>query len=390
MTRYLLFGLVTLAGIAAGTSLTWWELSGDEVAIRATVTPRGAAKPGENPSIVGTDPKVKVEGGENHDFGTMHKGEKRRHTFVIQNIGSAPLTLVQGRTTCVCTISKVSEGSIDPGKSASVTLEWHPESYAEEFRQTADIITNDPDRKLVTLGVHGRVTSVVRPMPEDITFGRIAASETHKGEVMFYAFQDRPLQAGPPELLNPAGKDYFDVSLIPLTPEELLAEKGAKSGLKLLIRLKPGLPLGPMEQKIRVTTNYPEVQPFDIPVRGTMVSDISFAAAAKLDAERNLLTLGTIEGAAGLKSEVKIAVKGPHADKVEFKVGEVFPEGILKVTLGKPYGKRPILVPMTIEIPPGSPAAVHTGGQDKFGKIVLETTHPDAKQVVLHVQFIVQ
>jgi hypothetical protein len=320
----------------------------------------------------------------------MHRGEKRSHTFTIKNIGSVPLTLVQGKTTCVCTISKVSTGAIPPGKSADVTLEWHPETYAEEFRQTAEVHTNDPDRKILVLGVHGRVTSVVKPVPEDVTFGRIATSEPHKAEVFFYAYQDEPLQAGPPELIQSAGKEYFEMSLAPLTPEELLAEKGAKSGLKLTVIVKPGLPLGPMQQKIRVTTNYPNVTPFEIPVRGTMVSDISFVAGAKLEDEKNLLSLGTIDGDIGTMEKVKLAIKGAHSETVTFKVAEIYPEGILKVTLGAPYGKKPVLVPMTVEIPPGSPAAVHNGGQEKLGRIVIETTHPEAKQLILYVQFIVQ
>jgi len=178
--------------------------------------------------------------------------------------------------------------------------------------------------------------------------------------------------------------------MIPLTPEELLAEKGAKSGMKMVLTVKPGLPLGPMHQKIRVTTNYEDADKFEIPINATMVSDISFVAGNKLEDERNLLTLGTIEGAIGSQTEIRLAIKGPHAENVEVKVGEVFPAGILKVKLGKPYGKKPILVPMIVEIPAGSASAVHTGGQDKYGKIVLETTHPDAKQVVLYVQFIVQ
>jgi len=196
MTRYLLFGIVTVAGIVVGVGLTWWELSGDEVAIKAAISPRGPAAPGDAPMLAGTDPKVKVVNGETYDFGSMRRGEKLSHVFTLKNVGSAPLTLTQGKTTCKCTISKVSQGAIDPGQSADVTLEWHPETFFEEFRQTAEVITNDPDRRMVTLGVHGRVTSVVRPVPEDVTFGRIAASEPHKAEVMFYAFKDEPIKTG--------------------------------------------------------------------------------------------------------------------------------------------------------------------------------------------------
>ena len=54
-----------------------------------------------------------------------------------------------------------------------------------------------------------------------------------------------------------------------------------------------------------------------------------------------------------------------------------------------------LMIPMTITIPPGSRVVNRLGGKAtelgaKLGKIVIETTHPQTKQVLLYVHFAVE
>ena len=45
---------------------------------------------------------------------------------------------------------------------------------------------------------------------------------------------------------------YFDVSYEPLSKEEVKKEKGASCGLLAKVTVKPGLPLGPINQTIHI------------------------------------------------------------------------------------------------------------------------------------------
>jgi hypothetical protein len=47
-------------------------------------------------------------------------------------------------------------------------------------------------------------------------------------------------------------------------------------------------------------------------------------------------------------------------------------------------------MPLTVEVPPGAPDANYLGSPGKLGEILLETTHPEAKQVRLLVQLAVE
>jgi len=61
----------------------------------------------------------------------------------------------------------------------------------------------------------------------------------------------------------------------------------------------------------------------------------------------------------------------------------------LQVSVGEPKpvgGGNVLRIPLTITIPPGSPAATFLGtGQSPAGKIVLDTGHPDTPALTLRV-----
>jgi hypothetical protein len=65
----------------------------------------------------------------------------------------------------------------------------------------------------------------------------------------------------------------------------------------------------------------------------------------------------------------------------------------LKVTIGEPNQLRPTLlhVPMEIEVPAGTRPMVRLDtAQGEEGRVVLKTTHPTIKELVLGVRFAVE
>ncbi len=83
-------------------------------------------KPGPKiPFLPVNQPQPKIVVPTNvHDFGSVGATAVVTHTFVIRNVGEAPLTISRAYTTCGCTTADVSARVIPPGKVALVKLRF--------------------------------------------------------------------------------------------------------------------------------------------------------------------------------------------------------------------------------------------------------------------------
>ncbi len=385
--------LSILCGVAVGVGITQWEL-----ADRSDVSP--ADLPNGNPGTPGGTPDssdkefplVVVEDSEEFNFGRMEFNSTESHVFVFRNEGDAPLELTLGETTCRCTLSEIGKDTIEPGGSAEVTVEWTATTRSPEFRQSATIETNDPRHPSVSLVVFGQVTLSIRAQPEDIAFSDISATSTRTAYVRIYGYGQKPLEIEAPELTTRETAGHFEAKLRRLEKEELAEEAGAKSGLELSVTVKPGLPLGPILQTIRLRPNVPDVAALEIPIGGRVVGDISvIAVKTPYDRQTNVLSIGSVRSSQGRTVTLFVLVKGAHREQVRLKLGRVVPD-FLKVTLGEraPIGDAVYKFPVTIEIPPGSRSVSHMGWRhEDQGQIVIETTHPHAKQLPIFLRFAV-
>ena len=66
------------------------------------------------------------------------------------------------------------------------------------------------------------------------------------------------------------------------------------SGREVVVGIKPGLPQGAIQQKIRLEINIPDVPPAEIKIGGRIGSPI-LVVGSGWDQERGLLRLGTID-----------------------------------------------------------------------------------------------
>ena len=160
----------------------------------------------------------------------------------------------------------------------------------------------------------------------------------------------------------------------------------------MVLTVKPGLPLGPIRQTIRLTLalegadDRPTV---DVYVSGTVDSDIS-VVGANWDAESSRLSMGTVKASEGATRTLLLLARGEHRGDVTFRVAKVEPAW-LKVSLGDRSDLKSGAVSqtrLTIEVPKDAPLGSHRGNdQGKYAEIVLDSTHPDVKQIRLYVQF---
>lgn len=377
-----------ILGVAAGLGITWFEFSGVSELFAA------ARDSGGGQTISATKgARAKVEGGTEHFFEPMIVGATKSHEFVVTNVGQQPLKLeVQGKPSCQCTQFDVPKEPIPPGESAKVFLEWKPKEFNADFHQIADVRTNDVDTPSIRFVIRGRVLQFARAVPGEITLNGISTHEERSTQVRVFGYTDEEVKIASHEFGDPQSAEHFDAHWEPLLGPDLAAEKFAKSGVLLTITAKPGLPLGTISQTIRLALEGPENRRLEIPIKGSVTSDISILGGENFDKEKNVLKLGLVKGAQGSKTVMRVMFKGPHRSDAPLKILAVEPAEALKVTLSEPNNQEKyVIYLLTIEVPPGSPPVNRIASpQNKPGRIRIETPLPAFKELDLQVSFAVE
>ncbi len=340
----------------------------------------------------GSQPKVVVDQ-EDYNFGLMDSNAKGRHEFIFKNAGGSALVLTEGDSSCRCTVLKLPKGSIAPGESAKVALEWTGNEFIGPFRQSAVIFTNDPARRRVTLTISGQIQVALRAVPRELVFSRVSAGQAATAEGRLYCHLPEPLEIVDYVLSDRETADLFEIIFEPLTPDQIGEEDGAQSGYLVRVTVKPGLPLGAFEQRILIRTNLESASSVDIPVKGTIGSDISIVGRG-WNAETRVLSFGTVSSREGARRTLMLVARGPHRKEVKFKTIRVVPDDVLKVELGRttPINKGAVTqTPVVIQIPKGSRPANHLGSeQGKLGEVIIETKHPQAPTLRILVRFAIE
>jgi hypothetical protein len=339
-------------------------------------------------------PKVAFDAAE-FDFGVMDSNGTDRHDFVLKNVGDAPLILTKGSTSCKCTISEVNEKPIPPGSASKVTVQWSGKGNLGEFEQTANILTNDPARPQITLTINGRLTTAVRLDPADLVFTRITAGEKAQGKFRVYGYLAEPFHITEYKLDNPKFAGLFAFHARPLSPEQLKEDQDAKAGCEVEVTIKPGLPVGPLREKIVLSTAYSSHPTVELPVSGRVSSEIAIVGRGWAE-ENGLLELGTVNGRVGGQYTLSLFASGPHHAEIKYGPVELDPDllDVLRVDLGPtaPVNDGAMSrTTLTITIPPGSPPANHLGSDTgKLGQIKIKTSHPNVPMLRILVRFAVE
>ncbi|MCI0332128.1 MAG: DUF1573 domain-containing protein [Planctomycetes bacterium] len=378
--------IAALVGSAVGAALAYVEVRSDHDAV-AELAGENAVQP---PAAQG-ETAARIEVVEpRFNFGKMERGRERSHEFVIRNVGTAPLKLRVGQTSCKCTLGEVTGDAIGPGESTHVRLEWSAQSDRGPFRQTAMLHTNDPRQPDVELTIEGEIVGATGVEPPDFMFDKLAVDESRSAEVYVMAMLQDELTVDSAELTDEHSRDKFDVRIEPVERDEL-PNKSARDGVRITLTAKPDLPVGRFNQFLTLNTNLKEGEKLHIPVIGSVVGDISVHGTGWLENE-GVLVIGKVESSKGRKARVNLAVRGENAEDVTFEVGSVDPPE-LKVTIGEPMRLKATLVrvPVEIEVPPGTRSMARLAtAQGEEAKIVLKTTHPKIKELSMGVRFAVE
>jgi hypothetical protein len=415
MKAWHVFVASAVVGLTLGASLAWYRVNhprwdGTAYGLNTTTTLSGPPT-GGYPSIL-LDSAV-------HDFGSIEGNTKGRHDFLVKNTGTGSLKLEKGETTCQCTKFEIERTEVPPGESTKVIVEYNVKNFRGTYRQSASMRTNDPKQGVVQFTIQGKVINAVKVDPPDLAFHSVTAGEARQLNASILVYVPEELKLSDFQLTNSAIAQYFDVKLEAIPKDKLEAMAKAKteatasdakapapkpkgkpeaddkpfSGYQLQVNLKPGLPLGAFRQTLHWKANLRNMTELEIPLQGTISSDLTVIGADWLS-DLSLLNIGTIQSIRGEERTLYVIVRGPHRKSVNLKPMSVTPDGVLQVEVKKPMvleESEMVRFPVVIRIPKGQPMLNCLGGDaGPVGEILLETGHPTAPKLLIRVRFAIQ
>jgi hypothetical protein len=344
--------------------------------------------PGFPAPVAGTGggplPVAEVDGDLTYKFGVMSQDTQGKHSWVFKNTGAGPLELRSLGSDCQCTVIQLGKAdmpadkrplslTVKPGETESIDVEWKTNKVDGAYRKTARIGTNDPSHPEFPLVVEGTVRPAITLVPGEgvLNFQVVSNDETHKRVLGIYS-GDRPeTRLTSVVSSNPA---LIGVESRPMTADEAKTAKTEK-GVILEVTLKMVPHQGAFAEEILVQTDHPAKQEIRIPVLGRLTGAITF------NPERVVLRDVTSSNGGG--KDLTVWVRGRTS--AQFEVVQK-PEtlNVNFESIPQPPGTKGSKYKMMVKVIPGSPAG------KIMGEIVLKTDHPQATEVKVPVDILVQ
>jgi hypothetical protein len=276
---------------------------------------------------------------------------------------------------------------VPPGGSTKLRVQWRGKGSGGPFRQQAGVLTNDPRQPQITFVVEGTVVPTFRTVPESIVLAKHSSGTSERATARIFTFGPEPPTLESLTLDDEETSQFFSLASAPLDAAALAEQSGATGGFQITADIRPGLPLGPLRQTIKVAFRMPDELVAEIPVEGSVTGDLALAGTA-WDSSQDVLLLGSVSSRTGTQTNLFLTAKGPHRESLRPVVREVVPESLqVVVGEGKPVGSGAVIrFPISITIPPGSMPANHIcSAQAPAGRIVLDTGHPDTPQLTIRI-----
>ncbi len=348
----------------------------------------------EQQQQTGGSPKLEVIGGTEYDFGTMRHGETMSREFIFRNIGTGPLNLDMGGSTCKCTVGDLDQSILQPGEQTVVKLTWTAQSIIADFGQSATVITTDPQNTEVRLRVRGQIVDSFVVEPGFIALDDVPASEgvTRVFHVFSYLEKSETLTDFLWTNENTAEFVKIDFKQVDVDPAKFPKHRQALRAYEVTLSLQPGLPIGPLNSRIQFSTDQgDDVGRLDVPVEAHVVSDISLFGGDSFNAKLSIVQLGNVQSSQGASVTVMLAIQGSQRDSIVPEIVSVKPAESLNVRIGEPRtGRRRTTFPIHFEVPMGAPEAYYPGNsKDSFGKVLVRTNHEIAREIPIYVRMVV-
>lgn len=396
---------IVVLGSSLGIAHTWSEFSGIEERMELPATigtgDQGTDAVAETTSAPPADatgtPRADVVGGTKQDFGVVQRYQEREHTFVIRNGGDADLRVERQKVSCtVCVQTDFESAYVKPGEELTISVTLKARKPGPALNEALEVRTNDSAHRVIRFDLLAYISDVAGASVSELALGTMSTEEGGTASFNVYGFTEEPLEIISCKVNATANQEFFEWEIVELTPEAVKAgQEHAIHGKEIKVKVKPGLPVGPVEQSLLILARAGRDVQITVPVSGRVTGQISLmGGSGNFSSDRSLLKLGRIYSRDGASAKLTLMVKGVDQDDMQVTVGECDPPEYLSATIGEPAAKNEgqrLMYPVTVTLAKNAPAMNRQGGiGTKVGKIVLHTTHPAAKEMTLNVSFAVE
>ena len=397
--RILIFSVVAVVvGTLGGLATTKYEMdsTSERFELRASAQTVFSREADGNPIAV-------IVGEESHEFEMIPKGGESTCTFTVRNDGDSVLRLQRHTVSCgLCVITDFRNASLAPGEEISFDVTLRARKPGALLDENIELRTNDPAREHITLNMTAFVTDIARVNVEGLSLGSISTEEDITGVFRIYGYFSEDLEIVSHKFTQPKSLKHFDLEYRKLAPGEFTEEKNAKAAYEMQVKIKKGMPIGPLQQNVQIvarcateegSSELAEIK-LDVPVGGAVTGDISFLPVPGFNVERSVLSLGRVRRGEGKKKLLHLWVKGPHRHEAKLRIGSTDPEEILTATLGEPKPVKDgqiLMYPLTVTVDKDAPPIDRLeGATTRPGEVVIKTSHPTIAELTLRVRFAVQ
>jgi hypothetical protein len=194
-----------------------------------------------------------VVGRDSHDFGTIMVGAQVSHRYRIRNAGGAVLVIRKISTSCGCTVARVDNTTLAPGKWCTIEAELTVRAGNNSQRVYLD--TNDPDQPRMTLNLLSRGVRSVQLEPSGFDFTSLRLGAAKSATVRLSAGDGQPFKITRTELPTMEELEAA-VEARPVDP----GAEGRSAQWDLTLTLKPvNYRWAEKELALRVETDHPRI-----------------------------------------------------------------------------------------------------------------------------------
>ena len=233
-----------------------------------------------------------------HDFGTVARGSKLRHKFMLVNRSNQDIQILDWRTKCGCTEVKVGAKDIPPGTQTSIEAVLDTTRFQGYKPSGLTLVLSKPSYVEVDLNLSCFIRADITITPGAADFGTLARGSTPSVALQLtYA-------GGTPNWgifgMN-TKTDFMEAKI-----ERQASGAGGQVGYLLTATLKPNLPPGFFKDEITLKTNDPSSPTLPIAVVANVQSAVTVSPSN--------LVLGTVK--AGSEVTKKVIVRSSKPFKI--------------------------------------------------------------------------
>ena len=202
------------------------------------------------------------------DFGTVPKGQKITHAFVVKNTGTADLEIIAAKPACGCTVADFDK-IIKPGQTGKVTASVDTVTFAGPTSKSVTLETNDPNTPTAQLTISAIVKPYVEAYPAGFVRFNMLQGDSESQTLTLYSEETEPFEIVKIESPQP----WIKVSHVQSDKDNPITTVGRPGQAQYKVNITVAgidAKIGPLAEKIRVVTNSKHQPEYWISVAGVV------------------------------------------------------------------------------------------------------------------------